>query len=242
VRPAPQIALTRAWLLGHPIEPHKAMRSLGFRLVGAANVIGTSFCCECNLSSLHACPQDLDPRSVCVQNKQRLASEKRRWEDPPFNPRRPELHLENRKAPMTRLIQKLGLASFRNVGPLEPLDATRVGIPLKQRVGEACQPLVQSGQAVRNGQVLGRPPTRSGTGILAAAAAAAKAANVIVFRIHVAMALGGKGLLLLTGSVADVRAGFWPERNPSAIEGCLFPRSSFPGPAASCSRSISTRQ
>jgi Na+-translocating ferredoxin:NAD+ oxidoreductase RnfC subunit len=28
------------WLLGHPIEPHKAMRSLGFNMVGEANVIG----------------------------------------------------------------------------------------------------------------------------------------------------------------------------------------------------------
>ncbi len=62
------------WLLGHPIEPHKAMRSLGFNLVGEANVIGTAFCCECNLCSLYACPEDLDPRNVCVQNKRRLAS------------------------------------------------------------------------------------------------------------------------------------------------------------------------
>lgn len=47
----------------------------------------------------------------------------------------------------------------------------------------------------------------SGVSILEAADAAAKAARVTVFRIHVAMALGGKGLCLLTGNVADVRAG-----------------------------------
>ena len=62
------------WLLGHPIEPHKAMRSLGFNLVGEANVIGTSFCCECNLCSLYSCPEDLDPKNVCTQNKRRLAA------------------------------------------------------------------------------------------------------------------------------------------------------------------------
>ncbi|MBU4399879.1 MAG: SLBB domain-containing protein, partial [Planctomycetes bacterium] len=49
------------WLLGHPIEPHRAMRSLGFNLVGEANVVGTQFCCECNLCSLYSCPEDLDP-------------------------------------------------------------------------------------------------------------------------------------------------------------------------------------
>jgi len=152
------------WLLGHPIEPHKAMRSLGFNLVGEANVIGTSFCCECNLCSLYACPEDLDPRSVCVQNKRRLAAEKQRWEDPPFNPRRPQLHMENRKAPMSRLMQKLGLKSFRNVGPLNArlLDAANVGIPLKQHIGEPCQPIVQGGQRASRGQCIGRPPVPDG--------------------------------------------------------------------------------
>jgi microcompartment protein CcmL/EutN len=54
---------------------------------------------------------------------------------------------------------------------------------------------------------LGVVETFSGVSVLAAADAAAKAARVVLFRIHVAMALGGKGLLLLTGTVADVRAG-----------------------------------
>ena len=54
---------------------------------------------------------------------------------------------------------------------------------------------------------LGVVETFSGVSILAAADRAAKAARVTLFRIHVAMALGGKGLLLMTGSVADVRAG-----------------------------------
>ncbi len=152
------------WLLGHPIEPHKAMRSLGFNLVGEANVNGTAFCCECNLCSLYACPEDLDPRSVCVQNKRRLAAERHRWENPPFNPRRPQLHMDNRKAPMPRLMQKLGLTGFRNVGPLNPrlLDTRKVGIRLKQHIGEPCQPTVQLGQQVAKGQVVGRPAMRDG--------------------------------------------------------------------------------
>jgi microcompartment protein CcmL/EutN len=54
---------------------------------------------------------------------------------------------------------------------------------------------------------LGVVETFSGASVLAAADAAAKAARVTVFRIQVAMALGGKGLCLMTGSVADVRAG-----------------------------------
>ena len=53
---------------------------------------------------------------------------------------------------------------------------------------------------------LGVVETFSGVSIVAAADAAAKAARIKLFRIHVAMALGGKGFFLLTGSVADCRA------------------------------------
>jgi len=158
------------WLLGHPIEPHRAMRSLEFNLVGESNVIGTAFCCECNLCSLYSCPEDLDPKNVCTQNKQRLAAENKRWENPPFNPRRPELHLENRKAPMSRLMQKLGLRQFRNVGPLDAslLETGKAGIKLKQHVGAPCEPVVSVGDRVSEGQPVGRQPVANGEPALGA--------------------------------------------------------------------------
>jgi len=156
------------YLLGHPIEPHRAMRSLEFNLVGEANVLGTSFCCECNLCSLYSCPEDLDPREVCGHNKRRLAAEKRRWENPPFNPSRPVNHMANRKAPMKRLMQKLGLMGFHNTGPLrdQVLPARRVGIKLKQHVGAPCEPAVAVAQAVRQGDAIGRVPLKDGKAAL----------------------------------------------------------------------------
>jgi microcompartment protein CcmL/EutN len=56
-------------------------------------------------------------------------------------------------------------------------------------------------------QALGIIEAFSGVAIIAAADAAAKAANIKLFRIHVAMALGGKGFCLMTGTLADVTAG-----------------------------------
>ena len=158
------------WLLGHPIEPHAAMRSLGFNLVGEANIIGTQFCCECNLCSLYSCPEDLDPKNVCTQNKRRLAAEKKRWENPRFIPQRPELHMANRKAPMARLMTKLGLKQFRNVGPLNDalLPAGKVGIKLKQHIGAPCESAVAVGDRVIKGQVVGRPPMVNGKSALGA--------------------------------------------------------------------------
>jgi Na+-translocating ferredoxin:NAD+ oxidoreductase RnfC subunit len=158
------------WLLGHPIEPHRAMRSLGFNSVGQANVAGTQFCVECNLCSMYSCPESLDPKSVCGENKRRLMAEKQRWENPPFNPKRPELHMDNRKAPTARLMTKLNLRGFRNVGPLNDtlMAAEKVGIKLKQHVGAPCEASVAVGQHVSKGQVVGRPPVANGKPALGA--------------------------------------------------------------------------
>ncbi len=78
---------------------------------------------------------------------------------------------------------------------------------------------------------LGIVETFSGTSVLAAADAAAKAARVIVFRIHIAMALGGKGLLLMTGSVADVRAGVGAAADPVRRRGLLVSEVVIPRPS-----------
>lgn len=54
---------------------------------------------------------------------------------------------------------------------------------------------------------LGIVETFSAASALAAADVAAKAAAVTLFRIHLAMALGGKAFVMMAGSVADCRAG-----------------------------------
>jgi len=77
---------------------------------------------------------------------------------------------------------------------------------------------------------LGVVETFSGTSALAAADAAAKAARVTLFRIHVAMALGGKGLLLMTGAVADVRAGVQAAAEEARRRGLLVAEIVIPRP------------
>ena len=146
------------------------MRSLGFNLGGEANVIGTAYCCECNLCSLYSCPEDLDPKNVCAQNKRRLAAEGSRQDAPAFNPRRADMHMANRKAPMRRLMQKLGLTPFLNAGPLDAslLKTSRVGIRLQQHVGSPCEPTVKPGTKVAAGDVVGRPPVNDGKPALGA--------------------------------------------------------------------------
>jgi microcompartment protein CcmL/EutN len=78
---------------------------------------------------------------------------------------------------------------------------------------------------------LGVVETFSGVSVLAAADAAAKAARITLFRIHVAMALGGKGFCLLTGSVADVRAGVQAAAAEARGRGLLVSEIVIPRPS-----------
>lgn len=78
---------------------------------------------------------------------------------------------------------------------------------------------------------LGVIETFSGTSVLAAADAAAKAARITLLRIHVAMALGGKGLCLMTGSVANVRAGVQAAAEVARERGLLVSEVVISGPS-----------
>ena len=66
--------------------------------------------------------------------------------------------------------------------------------------------LGQSVVIAPDAEAIGVIESFSGVSIIAAADAAAKAARVTVFRLHVAMALGGKGFCLMAGSVGDCRS------------------------------------
>jgi microcompartment protein CcmL/EutN len=87
--------------------------------------------------------------------------------------------------------------------------------------------VLAAGQA----QALGVIESFSGVSIIAAADAAAKAANVTLFRVHIAMALGGKGFCLLTGTVADVRAAVQAGADQVRQRGLLVSEIVIPQPS-----------
>jgi Na+-translocating ferredoxin:NAD+ oxidoreductase RnfC subunit len=145
------------FLLGHPIEPHRAMQSLGFA-AGADPMVATLYCCECNLCTMYACPEDLDPKNVCVQAKP-LARERGLVFKGSPDSITPHPLAEFRRVPMRRLIAKLGLGQFENVGPLldYPFSPRMVKLPLKQHAGLPAVPVVKCGDRVRAGDLLAVP-------------------------------------------------------------------------------------
>ena len=146
-------------LIGHPIEPHLDMRALMFAPDKDRMIAGSLYCCECNICSLIACPEDLDPKDACVHDKpiarERGLGWKGRLEDI-----RPHPLFRERRIPIRRLVAKLGLMSYRNTGPLEdvPFRPKQVTLPLKQHVGSPSVPVVHLGQKVRAGELVASPP------------------------------------------------------------------------------------
>jgi Na+-translocating ferredoxin:NAD+ oxidoreductase RnfC subunit len=145
------------YLLGHPIEPHRAMQSLGFSQPGDLTV-ATLYCCECNLCTMWACPEDLDPKTVCVQGKPIARERGLIWKGTPDSIQAHPMG-EFRRVPMRRLIARLGLSEFRNEGPLTDYDFAprRVTLPLKQHAGAPAMATVKSGDTVRVGDLIGAP-------------------------------------------------------------------------------------
>ncbi len=83
----------------------------------------------------------------------------------------------------------------------------------------------------KQAKALGVVESFSTASILEAADAAAKAANITLFRIHLAMALGGKGFCLMTGSVSDVQNGVDVAADIVREKGLLVSAVVIPGPS-----------
>ena len=77
---------------------------------------------------------------------------------------------------------------------------------------------------------LGIIETFSAASAIEAADAAVKAGNVTLFRLHLAMAIGGKGFFLVTGDVAACEAAVAAGASIAAEHGLLVNQIVIPGP------------
>jgi Na+-translocating ferredoxin:NAD+ oxidoreductase RnfC subunit len=145
-------------LLGHPIEPHRAMRALGFARPDERPVAPTLYCSECNLCSMYSCPEQLDPKSVCAASKP-AARELGMQFKGDASTLAPHPLAEWRRTPTHRLMRHLELTGFRNTGPLvdRELAPGRVVLPLKQHAGAPAVATVEPGARVKVGDLVAAP-------------------------------------------------------------------------------------
>lgn len=143
------------YLLGHPVRPELAMRNRMFTREDQplANP-GNLSCCECNLCTMYACPEGLDPKGATLMDKRLARSQKRTWSG-----ERPALHpmFEYRKVPVTKLKQRLDVTMFRDEGPLRQLNIhpSLVRVPLRQHTGTSSRPVVKEGDRVKAYDMIG---------------------------------------------------------------------------------------
>ena len=78
---------------------------------------------------------------------------------------------------------------------------------------------------------IGVVETFSAASIIEVADAAVKSANVTLLRVHLAMALGGKGFVVMAGDVSSVQAAVATGSKIAGDEGMLVGRAVIPAPS-----------
>ncbi len=148
------------YILGYPIEPHRVMRTL--LMTGEEKQRGSlwaQYCCECNVCSLIACPEQLDPKNICVDAKAILQENREGRTEAELETlfRPPHPSRKGREIPISTLYTRLGLrpydrkAGFASTG-WRPESVT---IPLDSHIGQPAKPAVKEGDVVKRGEVIG---------------------------------------------------------------------------------------
>ena len=150
------------YLLGYPIKPHLVMRSL--LTTGEMSdtlTFNAQACCECNICSMWACPEQLDPRNICASTKRDLKAKDVMLTPQQLQDLTVDVHpmRENRGVPTARLTRRLGLSSYDKIkAPFvdRGFVPTQVSIPLQQHIGAPAVASVEPGVKVSVGDVIGR--------------------------------------------------------------------------------------
>jgi Na+-translocating ferredoxin:NAD+ oxidoreductase RnfC subunit len=150
------------YLLGYAVEPHQVMRSLAFTATGAEYWNQwAALCCACGLCTLYACPEELFPKEACDQSKAEMRRASLKWTGPMTV--KPHPMRDGRRVPIKTLMKKLHLQQYDHPAHWEDVRFAprRVVLPLKQNAGAVNRPLVQPGERVRAGQMVGQVPEQA---------------------------------------------------------------------------------
>jgi Na+-translocating ferredoxin:NAD+ oxidoreductase RnfC subunit len=116
-------------------------------------------CCECNVCSLIACPESLDPKNICLDSKKVLKEKGLSFTEAELDKVFRDVHpaREGREVPISTLYQRLGLVPYdRHAHYIDTaLQANEVTIPLNSHIGQPAQAIVKTGDTLKKGDVIG---------------------------------------------------------------------------------------
>ncbi len=116
------------------------------------------YCCECNVCSLIACPESLDPMNICVDAKQLLREREMSRTDQELEVlmRDPHPARKGRELPISTLYQRLGLSPYDREALFvsSHVSPQTVTIPLDSHIGQPAEASVTEGDVVRRGDII----------------------------------------------------------------------------------------
>ncbi len=113
-------------------------------------------CCECNVCSLFACPEKLDPKNICADTKLKLREEKKGFTKEEMEEVFRDVHpaRDGREIPISILYQRLGIKPYDRKADFKVFNkkVKEVFIPFKYNFGKAAKPIVSIGSNVTKGE------------------------------------------------------------------------------------------
>jgi Na+-translocating ferredoxin:NAD+ oxidoreductase RnfC subunit len=117
-----------------------------------------SACCECNVCSLFACPEKLDPKNICTDIKLKLKEEEKGFTKEQMEEAFRDVHpaREGREIPISSLYQRLGIKRYDRKAEFKKFDKEirELLIPLKYNFGQKAKPIVKPGSEVKAGELI----------------------------------------------------------------------------------------
>jgi Na+-translocating ferredoxin:NAD+ oxidoreductase RnfC subunit len=152
------------FLLGHELMPHRTVRAVQYDTLEEDHdhVTSAFLCCECGMCELFACPLEIQPRRILAALKAELA--RRGIENPHRRTGLTAVGVRDyRQIPSARLVQRLGLSQYDGPAPFDPrkVEPVRVVLRLQQHTGAPARPVVDEGQRVLEGDLVGEIPDGS---------------------------------------------------------------------------------
>lgn len=151
-------------LLGHPLEPHRIMRTIAAggnltQLMKENEALqNAALCSACGVCTVYACPMGLQPSRVNALLKEELGRSgirAKRVEAPVPLEERPW-----RKAPTHRLTARLDAARYEGMagGGAVEIRPAKVSIRLRQGIGKTPEAVVKAGDFVEAGTMIAQVP------------------------------------------------------------------------------------
>lgn len=146
-------------IIGHEISPHLLVRAVNYNNVGNPQMLTSALTCsECGLCEVYSCPVGISPRKINIALKAELRAKGIKYEG---ELGKEDSIAEYRLIPSTRVAQRMGLAPwYHQDAPLmaEIYKPETVTLKLRQHIGAPAVPVVNEGDSITTGTLVGEIP------------------------------------------------------------------------------------